>query len=48
MNKLERIGLRIDKETKDILKQDAKNNDLSISHYLRRLINYARKNEIKP
>ena len=47
MIKEEKIIIRIDKETKEKLFEVAKQNDLSASHYLRRLINYAIRENLK-
>jgi predicted DNA-binding protein len=41
MKKTNRLEVRIDLEIKDKLKKLAEESDLSISLYLRRLINYA-------
>jgi ribosome biogenesis GTPase A len=47
MKKEGNIILRIDKETKDKLFLIANKNDLSASHYLRRLIKYAIDKKLK-
>lgn len=47
MAKKERLEIRMDKETKELLDKLAKNNKRKMADYLRLLIEYASNNEIQ-